>query len=125
MSEDPFALGFEIKDNRKKDFFSAICGSPRAAAMVGASLPFDFKQKAFEWFRDRKPELCVPSHPERLVRLRWLSEGSLAYHLSQFTTAPPPVAEEVRLFGEFIMSNPPRLAGSRVRVTPIRPESVG
>jgi hypothetical protein len=74
-------------------------------------VPKDLKQSAYEWFRDKEPLIWAAKNaPERHIRLTWLSEGSLHYHLSQFETAPPPVAAEMDLFAQFMASNPPRLA---------------
>jgi hypothetical protein len=62
-----------------------------------------------EFFASREPLVAAARNKaERAKRIQWLSEGSLHYHLSQFTSAPPPDRGEVALYREFV--NEKRLA---------------
>jgi hypothetical protein len=44
--------------------------------------------QAYSWFVGKEPLIAkaIQSKPEAQIRLTWLSEGSLHYHLSQFKT---------------------------------------
>ncbi len=81
---------------------------------VISQVPHDLKQCAYKWFEGKVPDIWEAKNVlEKHKRLQWLAEGSLAYHLSRFTTPLPPVQSELDLFAEFMASNPPRLAKRR------------
>ncbi len=62
-----------------------------------------------EFFAAREPAIAAAKNKaERAKRIQWLSEGSLHYHLSQSTSAPPPDRSEIALYREF--ENEKRLA---------------
>ena len=55
-----------------------------------------------EFFAARSPEIVeAKNKAERVTRIKWLSEGSLLYHLSKFQSPPPPVQGEIALYQEF------------------------
>ena len=70
------------------------------------------KQSAFEWFEisdtlSRCPYISdAKNHAEKLKRVQWLSEGSLAYHMSRFATKTTRDPWELELFRRFIESGP-------------------
>jgi hypothetical protein len=76
-----------------KGGFSCVLGNP----------PWErIKLQEQEFFAAREPLIAeAKNKAERAKRIQWLSEGSLHYHLSQFSSAPPPDRSEVALFRQF------------------------
>jgi hypothetical protein len=73
-------------------------------------IPSYLKLEAYQWFLEREP--LIPqgaNRPEMETRLKWLSEGSLHYHLSKFKSGEPPCPMEVALYNKFVESDPPLL----------------
>ncbi len=121
MSEEPLPLNGARRLIRQKGFQRAILENDpnflRFTSPNHQPRPFPLSQldrKAYEWFKDRCPQIYEAANlVERQHRLGWLSEGSLAYHLSKFESAPPPVVEEMALWCEFVASAPPLLRRPR------------
>lgn len=68
------------------------------------------KLEAYQWFLDKEPLIPAGANrPEMETRLKWLSEGSLHYHLSKFRSVAPPCPKEVALYTKFVESDPPLL----------------
>lgn len=76
-----------------KGGFSCVLGNP----------PWErIKLQEQEFFATREPLIAeAKNKAERAKRIQWLSEGSLHYHLSQFSSAPPPDRSELALFRQF------------------------
>lgn len=76
-----------------KGGFSCVLGNP----------PWErIKLQEQEFFAAREPLIAeAKNKAERAKRIQWLSEGSLHYHLSQFSSAPPPNRSELALFRQF------------------------
>lgn len=64
------------------------------------------KSKDFKWFetQGKKGELfsSAKNIEEKKHRLKWLSEGSLEYHLTKFQSDPPPCQKEINLYHAFV-----------------------
>ena len=83
----------EFPDVMQRGGFDVVLGNP----------PWErIKLQEQEFFASRVPEIVeAKNKAERSIRIKWLSEGSLRYHLSKFQSPPPPDQNEVQLFQEF------------------------
>jgi hypothetical protein len=88
-----FHWPLEFPDVMQRGGFDVVLGNP----------PWErIKLQEQEFFASRAPEIVeAKNKAERSTRIKWLSEGSLRYHLSKFQTPPPPDNNEVQLFQEF------------------------
>ncbi len=88
-----FHWPLEFPDVMQRGGFDVVLGNP----------PWErIKLQEQEFFASRVPEIVeAKNKAERSTRIKWLSEGSLRYHLSKFQTPPPPDQNEVQLFQEF------------------------
>lgn len=62
--------------------------------------------QAYKWFIGKEPLIAkvIQNKPEAQIRLTWLSEGSLHYHISQFQTkyfGPDGDPSEKELYKQF------------------------
>lgn len=94
MSEkDPFALGFEIIN-------APATPGQMVAVVVPDYVPVPrLKRLDFKWFWDLKDPMfeSAKNSVEMHTRITWLSEGSLRYHISKFTSPLPPCPDEKAL----------------------------
>jgi hypothetical protein len=88
-----FHWPLEFPDVMQRGGFDVVLGNP----------PWErIKLQEQEFFAARVPEIIdAKNKAERSIRIKWLSEGSLRYHLSRFQTPPPPDKNEVLIFQEF------------------------
>lgn len=88
-----FHWPLEFPDVMQRGGFDVVLGNP----------PWErIKLQEQEFFASRVPEIVeAKNKAERSTRIKWLSEGSLRYHLSKFQTPPPPDQVEILLFQEF------------------------
>ena len=88
-----FHWPLEFPDVMQRGGFDVVLGNP----------PWErIKLQEQEFFASRVPEIIeAKNKAERSTRIKWLSEGSLRYHLSKFQTPPPPDQNEVQIFQEF------------------------
>jgi hypothetical protein len=88
-----FHWPLEFPDMMQRGGFDVVLGNP----------PWErIKLQEQEYFASRVPEIVeAKNKAERSTRIKWLSEGSLRYHLSKFQTPPPPNLNEIYLFQEF------------------------
>jgi hypothetical protein len=88
-----FHWPLEFPDVMQRGGFDVVLGNP----------PWErIKLQEQEFFASRVPEIVdAKNKAERSTRIKWLSEGSLRYHLSKFQTPPPPDQTEILQFQEF------------------------
>lgn len=88
-----FHWPLEFPDVMQRGGFDVVLGNP----------PWErIKLQEQEFFASRAPEIVeAKNKAERSTRIKWLSEGSLRYHLSKFQSPQPPDKNEVQLFQEF------------------------
>jgi hypothetical protein len=88
-----FHWTLEFPDVMQRGGFDVVLGNP----------PWErIKLQEQEFFASRVPEIVeAKNKAERSTRIKWLSEGSLRYHLSKFQSSPPPNPAEVAIYQEF------------------------
>jgi len=88
-----FHWPLEFPDVMQRGGFDVVLGNP----------PWErIKLQEQEFFASRVPEIVeAKNKAERSTRIKWLSEGSLRYHLSKFQSPPPPNQNEIQIFLEF------------------------